>query len=362
VSIVRVLVVEDSISQRHLLVSLIHEAAGLIVVGQAYDGLQALEMVDKLRPDVISMDLRMPRLNGVEATRLIMDQFPTPIVVVSNASSDSEITMEAMQAGALAAIEKPPAEDHPDFAKRRDALLSMLRLMAEVKVIRHWTAVAPTGTLKLYEGRAITGLRGTGPLTVMRCNEAAPPEIVAIGASAGGPSALVEVLSRLPASFDLPVVIVQHLTAEFVPGLADWLNRSCPLTVRLAQHGEKLPPSTVLLAPGGAHLAVSRDRRIVLDSSPNGHRHQPAVDVLLKSVALEYGPRAIGVILTGMGDDGALGLRTMHKAGARTIVQNQETCIVFGMPAASIALGAAEFVQPLDKIGSAIMTLSDCVG
>ena len=118
----------------------------------------------------------------------------------------------------------------------------------------------------------------------------------------------------------------------------------------------------MLLAPGGSHLSISADRRIVLDSSPNGHRHQPAVDVLLKSAAQEYGPRAIGVILTGMGDDGALGLRAMCKAGARTIVQNQETCIVFGMPAASIALGAAEFILPLDKIGSAIMTLSGCVG
>jgi two-component system chemotaxis response regulator CheB len=363
-SIIRVLVVEDSLSQRHRLVSLIREAAEMVVVGQAFDGLQALEMVEKLHPDVISMDLRMPRLNGVEATRLIMDQFPTPIVVVSSASSDSEITMQAMQAGALAAIEKPPADDHPDFTRRRDELVSMLRLMSEVRVIRHWTPSIPVSSFKLHGRGTAIGLGGTGPLStpVIRCNDAAPAEIVVIGTSAGGPSALVEVLSRLPATFNLPIVIVQHLTAEFMPGLADWLNRSCPLPVRLARRGELPTPGTVLLAPGGAHLAISRDRRIVLDSSANGHRHQPAVDVLLESVAAEYGPNAVGVILTGMGDDGAVGLRAMRNAGARTIVQNEETCIVFGMPAASIALGAAEFVLPLDKIGSTIITLSDCAG
>ncbi len=358
---IRVLVVEDSLSQRHRLVSLIRESAGMVVVGEAGDGVEALEMVEKLRPDVVSMDLRMPRLNGVDATREIMGQFPTPIVVVSNSASDSEITMQAMQAGALAAIEKPPADDHADFARRRDELVSMLRLMAGVRVIRHWPVAVPTGSFRPTE-RVRTGLRGTGPLSssLLYCNEAAPPEIVVIGASAGGPSALVEVLGSLSASLELPILIVQHLTSDFMPGLADWLNRSCALPVRLARRGEPLTPGTVVLAPGGSHLGIGTDRRIVLDSNPNGYRHQPAADVLLESAAAEYGPHAIGVILTGMGDDGALGLRAMRTAGARTVAQNRETCIVFGMPAAAIALEAAEFVLPLDKIGSAIMTLSGC--
>jgi len=361
VSVIRVLVVEDSLSQRHRLVSMIRESAGMVVVGEATDGVEALEMVEKLRPDVVSMDLRMPRLNGVDATREIMGQFPTPIVIVSTASSDSDITMQAMQAGALAAIEKPPAVDHDDFARRRDELVSMLRLMAGVRVIRHWPVAVPSGNLRSGE-QVLGGLRGTGSLSsqIIRSNDAALPEIVVVAASAGGPSALVEVLGSLPASFNLPIVIVQHLTSDFMPGLADWLNRSCALPVRLARRGEFPRPGTILIAPGGTHLGISADHRIVLDSNPNGYRHQPAADVLLESTAAEYGPHAIGVVLTGMGDDGALGLRAMRSAGARTIAQNRDTCIVFGMPAAAIALEAAEFVLPLDKIGSAIMTLSGC--
>ena len=347
---IRVLVVEDSPTQRYQLVSLIQQAPDMVVIGQARDGLEAIQLVEKLRPDVISMDLRMPNLSGLDATRHIMDVHPTPIVIVSSASSDADLTMQAMQAGALAALEKPPAVDHPDFKARCAELLSALRLMSGVRVIRHWQSVPAGGMLP--------ALRPTGPLLAPVMPNTTTPEVVAIGASAGGPSALAELFGRLPYDFNLPIVAVQHLTADFMPGLAEWLDRVCALPVRLAQNGEKLTPGVALLAPGDQHLRIGADRRIVLDSERGSYRHQPAVDVLLTSVAQRFGANAVGILLTGMGDDGASGLKAMRDSGARTIAQDESSCVVFGMPGAAIALDAAEFILPLDKIASAIFKLS----
>lgn len=349
---IRILIVEDSMTQRYQLVSIIQSAPDMVIVGQARDGVEAVQLTEKLRPDVISMDLRMPNLDGLDATRRIMREFPTPIVIVSHAAGDSELTMQAMQTGALAAIEKPPATSHPDFPKRRDELLSMLRLMAGVRVIRHWN----TGMLNPDRLK-------TGPLALaipeIRPNFQAIPEIVAIGASAGGPSALAALFSQLPADFSVPVVVVQHLTTDFMPGLASWLDRVSRLKVRLAEQGDQPVAGEVLIAPGGSHLRFSADKRIVLDSTRGQHRHHPAVTPMMESAATCYGSRAIGVILTGMGDDGAIGLREMRNVGARTIAQDEQSCAVFGMPAAAIALGAAEFVLPLEKIVPALSALID---
>jgi two-component system chemotaxis response regulator CheB len=353
-AVIRVLVVEDSLTQRHQLVSLIQKAPGMTVAGQARDGLEALALIKKVKPDVISMDIRMPRLDGLETTRHIMEQHPTPIVIVSHAASDAELAIQAMQAGALAALEKPPARNHPDFARRCDELLSMLRLMAGVSVIRHWNAKPrPAAEQRSPLPPALATGNSTGT------NQSPIPEIVAIGASAGGPGALSALLTGLMPTLNLPILITQHLTAEFMPGLAEWLNRSGPLSVRLAAHGDVPRPGEVLLAPGGVHMSLSAEGRIVLDSNKGAYRHQPAVDALFESVAQGYGPRAIGVVLTGMGDDGAAGLRAMRDAGAHTIAQDEATCVVFGMPGAAIALGAAEFVLPLKEISSAILALSD---
>jgi two-component system, chemotaxis family, protein-glutamate methylesterase/glutaminase len=354
---IRVLVVEDSQTQRYQLVSLIEKTPDLKVIGQAHNGLEAVQLVERLRPDVISMDIRMPHLSGLEATRQIMAHFPTPIVIVSHAYSEAELAMQAMQAGALAVIEKPPASNHPTFDQRCTELVSMLRLMAGVRVIRHWnyrdsnpdgkppitTGILRSSTAALTQARGLTGT----------------PEVVAIGASAGGPGALLAVLSSLPIDFPLPVLVVQHLSPDFMAGLSHWLNHSCRIPVRLAQSGEHLKPGEVLLSPGGVHMGVSEDKRIMLDSRRGMYRHQPAVDVLLTSVAQRYATRAIGVVLTGMGNDGAHGLLAMRNAGAHTIVQDEATSAVFGMPAACIALDAAQLVLPLEKIGPAIKMLSE---
>ncbi len=349
-NVVRVLVVDDSITQRHQLVSLIQQAPGMTVVGQARDGLEALALIEKLKPDVVSMDIRMPRLDGLGATRRIMELFPTPIVIVSHASSDADMAMQAMEAGALAALEKPPVRGHPDFAQRCNELLSMLRLIAGVRVIRHWN------------GKMDRPRPATGSLPPLLASLSERMEVVAIGASAGGPGTLSALFQRLPSDFGVPILVVQHLTADFMPGLAEWLNRTGPLPVRLAVHGDVPRPGEILVAPGGVHMSVSAglstERRIVLDSNKGLYRHQPAVDALFDSVAEQYGSSAIGIVLTGMGDDGAAGLRRMRDAGAHTIVQDEATCVVFGMPGAAITLGAAEVVLPLEKIASAILALS----
>ena len=346
-NVVRVLVVEDSLTQRHQLVSLIDQTPGMAVVGQARDGLEALVLTEKLKPDVVSMDIRMPRLDGLDAT---------PIVIVSHATSDAEMAMLAMEAGALAALEKPPAHSHPDFARRSGELLSMLRLMAGVRVIRHWN------------GKSDRPRPAAESLSSSLSSVFLPPaaseraEIVVIGASAGGPGTLSALFQRLPPDFGLPILVVQHLTSDFMPGLAEWLNRAGSLPVRLAAHGNIPRPGEILIAPGGVHMTISAglstDKRIVLDSNKGAYRHQPAVDALFDSVADHYGASAIGIILTGMGDDGAAGLRRMRDAGAHTIVQDEATCVVFGMPSAAITLGAAEVILPLNRIASAILALS----
>ncbi len=358
--VTRVLIVEDSPTQRFLLARLLETERDLLVVGQAKDGLEAVEMVERLRPDVISMDMRMPRLDGLNATRHIMNMCPTPIVVVSEAGK-SQAAMELLQAGALAAVEKPPAPTDPRYAERRDELLKMLRLMAGVRVIRHWQPDAINSAINNGGSSSRPSPRTESTETLilrMKHDDAQLPMIVGIGASAGGPGALIKLLGGLPADFPLPIVLVQHLSAEFMPGLAQWLNRSCALTVRLAEMNELPHAGIIYVAPGNTHLRVSADKRLVLDSQPGRYRHWPAVDALFTSLAEAYGARAIGVVLTGMGEDGADGLRTMRNAGARTIAQNEETCVVFGMPAAAIALGGAEYVLPLPAIGAALLTLA----
>jgi two-component system chemotaxis response regulator CheB len=343
-SMVHVLVVEDSITTRRFLVDLINGTPALMVVGEASDGLEAVQMVEELHPDVVSMDIQMPRMDGLQATQQIMAKTPTPIVVVSASLGQREVdvAMLSIEAGALAAVEKPTAA--PDAEAKRREYIRMLRLMAGVRVIRR----------RPYE--ILLTLPANPP--EIRSDTKNRPEIVVIGASAGGPAALAQVLSRLPRNFPLPVLVVQHLSADFVPGLTDWLKRRCDLPVLMALAGETPQPSQVWIAPGGKHIALSKDRQVVLDSEQGRYRHQPSVDVLFESAARVYGPRAIAVLLTGMGDDGAEGMAALRARGARTLVQDQESCVVFGMPAAAIERRAVEYVLPLQQIPTALIELA----
>lgn len=341
---VQVLVVEDSMTTRRFLVDLINNIPGLMVVGEAEDGLQALRLVEELKPDVISMDIQMPNMDGLQATQHIMANTPTPIVVVSAGLGQREVdyAMLAIEAGALAAIDKPTAT--PQDEAKRIEYVRLLRLMAGVTVVRR-------RALEELEERLDS-------LPVIQPDSQNAPEIVVIGASAGGPGALTQVLSYLPDDFPLPVLVVQHLSTDFVPGLANWLGRRCVLPVRLAPEGEYPHPGEVWIAPGGVHMVLTQNGRVQLIHEKGHYRHQPSVDALFESVADVYGSKAIAVLLTGMGDDGVVGMAKLYNLGTRTIVQNEETCVVFGMPGAAIDRGVVEYILPVGEIGSAITKLT----
>lgn len=336
---VQVLVVEDSITTRRFLADLINRMPGLMVCGEASTGAEAIQLAHEMRPGVISMDLHMPGLDGVEATKQIMTTLPTPIVIVSSGVGQREvdIAMLAIEAGALAAIEKPTAI--PQDEQKRQNYLRMLRLMAGVRVIRR------------HRMPEIS-------MPPLAANPKALPEIVVIGASAGGPGAVAHILSRLPSDFPIPVVVVQHLGGEFVPGFANWLGRRCEIPVRVAMEGEYPNAGTVWIAPGNFHIQLNRTGQFVLNSDKGTARHQPSINYLFQSVADVYGSHALAVLLTGMGDDGADGMGVLRARGARTIAQDEETSIVFGMPAAAIDRGAAEYVLPLHEIPQALLALA----
>ncbi len=347
---IRVLVVDDSPTARRMMTALVNQAADMCVIGEARNGQEAVEMAGRLRPDVVLMDLVMPEMDGLEATREIMYQAPTPIVVVTASLNrwETDIAFQAISAGALTLRRKPAGPGDPAHEAQTAALVNVLRAMADVRVIHHRRRAPPSP-----EPAATVEEMPLDQLAVTK-----PPEIVAIVSSTGGPAALGQILQGLPADFPLPVVVVQHIAPDFVASLVDWLGRVTPLTVGIAREGERPLPGHVYLAPGGCHLRLTTARRFVYDDHPTDARHIPAGDVLLESVASSFGAGAIGVLLTGMGSDGARGLRKMREAGAFTIAQDEATSVVFGMPREAIALGAARRVLPLPAITQVLTYLS----
>jgi two-component system chemotaxis response regulator CheB len=344
---IRVLLAEDSPTARHHLVEMINQTPGLRVIGEARDGAEVLALAEELRPDVISMDIRMPRIDGLEATRQIMARCPTPIVVVSALlDADIDLSFRALQAGALAVVEKPPARHDATFREKHRQLTTTLAAMAAVHVIRRWDN-AP--------GR--NSVRESSEFTVQT---AVRPELIAIGASAGGPSALSTLLKGLPGNLRVPLVVVQHMLDEFIPGLARWLSDGSPVPVRVAADGLVLEPGVAYLSPGTAHLTIARHGQSLvahLVDEQGKQRYRPSVDILFQSVAEVCGQTGIGILLTGMGDDGAAGMLAMREAGGHTLAQDKTSCTVFGMPAAAIELGAAAQVVPLSRLSTVVLRL-----
>ncbi|MBZ0280886.1 MAG: chemotaxis-specific protein-glutamate methyltransferase CheB [Anaerolineae bacterium] len=351
---IRVLIAEDSPTARYHLARIINAAPGLQVVGEARDGKEAVEMAASLLPDVISMDIRMPALDGLEATRRIMAQHPTPIVVVSALlEADVELSFKAIEAGALAVVGKPSSRGTEILSDRGRQLTTTLAAMAGVSVVRRWrresTELKTVGNQK--EIPSGNSLLVTHPSSL---------DVIAIGTSAGGPSALSTLLGRLPTDLPVPVLVVQHLPDEFMVGLARWLDEVTPLPVHMAQEAMLLEAGNVYLAPGNRHLTVARTGNELvarLVQAVGEYRYCPSVDVLLESVAAVCGVRGAGIILTGMGDDGASGLKILRSAGGRTFAQAQKGCTVFGMPGEAIERGGAEHVVPLETMADAILKI-----
>jgi two-component system chemotaxis response regulator CheB len=330
---IRVLVADDSELFRELLVKVVAADPGFDVVAIAADGNAAAALARSVRPDVITMDLNMPDADGFSGIARIMAETPTPILVLS-ANPEEAVGFRALSLGALDILEKPQATT--DLDAFGQLLRSRLRLLAGVKVIRH--------------------LRGLRERQVAAPRHAIRPDLVVVGASLGGPRALATLLRGLPADLPVPVAIVQHIADGFTEGLASWLATESRLDVREATDGAPLRPGRVLLAPTGFHLLVAEGVARLSDAPPVD-TFKPSVTPLFLSAARAYGARVCGVLLTGMGRDGADGLRAIKDAGGPTIAQDEATSAVFGMPRAAIELGAVDRVLPIDDIPRVLVEL-----
>lgn len=341
---IRVLVAEDSPSIRLFLVHLLESDPRLEVIGAVGDGESAIDFVYRLRPDVLLIDLYMPGLDGFEAIRRIMESTPLPIVVCSSAAGSKEldITFRALEAGALACVQKPGTSRTPEFETNKSQLLETVRLMAEVRVVRR--TVRP----RLAQ---IT----PSPLPIIP--PAGRTTIIGVGASTGGPPVLQAILSSLPKDLEAAILVVQHIARGFLAGMAEWLNQTSPLQVQIASSGTKPIAGHVYLAPDDFHMGVRANGDIFLTRQEPENGLRPSVAFLFRSLAVAYGTHSVGVLLTGMGKDGAEELRIMRENGAVTIAQDRETSVVHGMPGVAIAMGAATYVLPSEKIAEMLITL-----
>ncbi len=344
---VRVMVVEDSLVVRQLLVHIIARDPRLVVAAAVGSAEEALREIGRVQPDVISMDIRLPGMDGLEATRRIMAEHPTPIVVIADSIEDSslKISMNALRAGALTVVEKPVGVSSAGYAGIADTIRTQLYIMSQVPVVRRRSfAWQPQGAPERPKPEAVQGL--------------VRPGMMGIAASTGGPPALAKILGALPADFPLPILLVQHMGAPFMEGFASWLTGLMPLEVRLAQDQEIPSAGTVYVAPGDRHLLLSQAGTLRVSAEPPVGNQRPSATLLFQSMAQALGRRGVGVILTGMGEDGAQGLAELRQAGGYTLAEDESTAVVYGMPAAAVRLGGVSVSLPLDLIAPRLLRLA----
>lgn len=360
----RVLVVDDSSVARELLKDILASDPDIDIVGVAENGRQAVELARRLSPDLITMDLHMPEMSGLEAIQEIMCEHPTPIIVVSASLSavDVDKSMLALRAGALSVRLKPPGPDSPNFNVEAVSLIEAVKTMADVKVVRHRrqrlspdqskvTMVPPprievpqAAQGKVFSGPAISNLRA-----------------IVLAASTGGPPALQAILGGLAADFPLPILVVQHITHNFVTGFAAWLDKVTKLNVHVGTDGEPLLPGTVYVAPPDRHLGVTSSKRIAISSDPPIDGFRPAATHTIRSAAEAFDGAVITFVLTGMGRDGAAGVETLHQKGGVTCVQDEASCVVYGMPAAVVNAGLADAILPPSQMAQLLKSIETTV-
>lgn len=345
---IKALVVDDSRIVAEFLAHLLDADPAVQVVGVVPDGVEAVEAAHRLNPDVITMDIHMPGMNGFDATRRIMETRPTPIVIVSGSSTTQEqaTTFHALEAGALAVVARPKGFGHPEFNESALAFVRTVKLMSEVKVVRRWAHARPSRSAPVP------------PSAVEGKTERPPIRVVAIGASTGGPVAIQTILAGLSKNFPIPILIVQHIAPGFVDGFVEWLSQSTGFPIQIARHGEGPKAGHVYIAPDDFHMELDSHGAIVLTKGPSENGLRPSVSCLFRSLALRVGRDVVGALLTGMGKDGAAELKLLKAAGAATIAQDESTSIVHGMPGEAIKLGAATYVTPLDRIAGVLARLA----
>ncbi len=339
---VRVLVVDDSALMRKLIPQMLASDESIEVVGTAMDGTFCLKKIDELKPNVVTLDLEMPGMNGIDTLKEIMRRQPVPVIVVSSHSTEgATVTMKALGLGAFDFVTKPKdASAH--MTETAKELIAKVKAAAECKL----------------KPRMLSGLPAKPEKA--SASSSAPTKIVAIGVSTGGPQAMEYLLSQLPGDFPGTILVVQHMPDGFTDMFARRLDEVCPLRVKEAQSGDVLQPGRVLICPGSRHLKAKRlplGDIAVLSDEPRVNGHRPSADVLFRSVAEEFKSQAVGVIMTGMGDDGAEGLGTIKKEGGTTIAQSEDSCVVYGMPKAAIERGYATRVVGLDVMGATLQAL-----
>ncbi|HET7795358.1 MAG TPA: chemotaxis response regulator protein-glutamate methylesterase [Rhizobacter sp.] len=348
---VRVMVVDDSAVVRQVVTGLLEQAPGIEVMAAVSDPVLAIERLKQDWPDVIVLDVEMPRMDGITFLRLVMQQKPTPVVICSTLTEKgAKTTLEAMAAGAVAVITKPKLGLKQFLSEAADELVHTVRAAAKANVRR--LAMAPAVP-------AVAPTKNTADAIlppVTRAMAQTTERVVALGTSTGGTQALEEVLTALP-RVTPGIVIVQHMPEKFTAAFAARLDGLCQITVKEAENNDRVVPGRALIAPGGRHMLLKRSGAqyfVEVVDGPLVNRHRPSVDVLFRSVAKSAGANALGVIMTGMGDDGAAGLLEMRNVGARTLAQDEESCVVFGMPKEAIKRGGAERVIPLSSVAAEI--------
>lgn len=343
---IRLLIVDDSSTVRAILRAMLSGEKEIAIVGEAVNGREAVALTERLRPDVVLMDIRMPVMDGREATEEIMAACAVPIIVFASLTHGEEArtSIDMLATGALDIIAKPDLSDRHAVEECSRMLVRKIRTASKVAVIRHLRG-------RMRKPPSFRDIQAEGP--------GKPYAALGIGSSTGGPAALRELLSRLPANFPLPVLLVQHITCGFSHGFVEWLQQYTPLAVHLAGAVDNAAPGTVLIAPEGRQMEVFSGGAVrAVSSRPKGV-HLPSVDVLLSSIAGAYGRKGIGVILTGMGADGVEGLGEIRRSGGLTIAQNEESSVVFGMPGEAIRQGAAELVMTPEGMADFLLSITD---
>lgn len=338
---IRVLVVDDSAFMRKMISSILNAEPGIEVVGTARDGKESIAKVEELKPDIVTLDVEMPVMDGVTALKEIMRINPVPVVMVSSVTQKgAEATLRCLRLGAVDFVAKPSGAISLDINLCAEELVAKVRVASLCRV-----HVAQSQDLPQITPHV--GWTGTNPQRT--CSG-----VLAIGSSTGGPHALERVVSRLPSDLGLPAVIVQHMPANFTAMLAERLDGVSSLRIKEAADGDLLTPGVILVAPGGKHLTFGRNRSAVIEDGPAVHGVKPSVDITFASLVPLFGSKIVGVLLTGMGRDGAQALKQIHEHGGRTLAQDEATCVVFGMPKAAKDLGAVDEMVPLERIPDAI--------
>lgn len=336
---IRVLVVDDSAFVRQALARMIGSAPDMEVVGTAGDGAEGLQKARDLQPDVVTLDIKMPKVDGLVALQRIMAECPVPVLLLSSLTSEgADVTLRGLELGAVDFVDKSRVEGPMNLLALADELQAKVRALAWSRQRRNVSAATPA------VGEAPAAAPGR-------------TEVVVIGASTGGPPALQQIIPLLPAGLDLAVLVVQHMPVGFTKSLAERLAARSRLPVQEATEGELVRPGRVLIAPAGRHMKVRRrgnSVRVVLDDDPREALHRPSVDVLMASVAKAYGARTLGMLLTGMGADGVEGLRAIRDAGGVTLAESEETCVIFGMPKAALEAGVVDRAVPLHRLAEEI--------